>query len=58
MITGLPLSVVAEAMRASWLELDAAEAIDNVEGFLERQADLARDRLHWTLADLAEGRGS
>jgi hypothetical protein len=38
-ITGLPLREVAEAMRASRLELDAAEAIDNVEGFLERQAD-------------------
>ncbi len=49
----LPLSEVAGAMRAGWPELGTIEALDNVEGFLERQANLDRDQLHWTLADLA-----
>lgn len=49
----LPLSEVAGAMRAGWPELGPIEALDNVEGLLERQANLDRDHLRWTLADLA-----
>ncbi len=49
----LPLSEVAASMRAGWPELGPVEAVDNIEGFLERQANLDRDQLHWRLAALA-----
>ncbi len=56
-LAGLPVSEVAQAMRAGWPALDLVDAIEDVEGYLERQAGLDRDHLRWTLAELAE-RGS
>lgn len=50
----LPVSEVAQAMRAGWPGLDLVDAIEDVEGYLERQAGLDRDHLRWTLAELAE----
>lgn len=56
-LSGLALGKVAQAICAGWPQLDLVDALEDVEGYLERQASLDRDRLHWTLEDLAE-RGS
>jgi hypothetical protein len=52
---GLAFSEVAEALCAGWSGLAWADAILFVEDYLERQAPVERDRLHWTLADLVTG---